>query len=79
MGHTFLGKQDAPRPFLCMFLGSRETHRYHGEVQMARRRKLPPAPASTSISFVLATIPDGDTLVNIIVGFSFSKYTLVQF
>ena len=58
MGHTFLGKQDAPRPFLCMFLGSRETHRYHGEVQMARRRKLRPAFTSTRISFVLATNPD---------------------
>ena len=79
MGHTFLGKQDAPRLLLCMFLRSWETHRYHGEDQMARRRKLRPAPTSTSISFALATIPDGETLVNIIVGFSFSKYTLVQF
>ena len=79
MGHTFLGKQDAPRLLLCMLLRSWETQRYHGEDQMPRRRKLPPAPASTSISFVLATNPDRETLVNISVGFSFSIYTLVQF
>ena len=79
MGHTFLGKQDAPRLLLCMLLRLWETHRCHGEDQMARRRKLRPASTSTSISFVLATNPDRETLVNISVGFSLSRYTLVQF
>ena len=50
---------------MCMLLRSWETHRYHGEDQMARRRKLRPAPTSTSISFVLATNPDRETLVKI--------------